>query len=260
MRESTTPVASRGRDRSCAWCAGPIPAGARRDAVCCSKRCRQARHRFTTGVGVAPLVSAGTPRRLGYADPPYPGRARRYYGDHPDYAGEVDHAELVASLSADYDAWALSTAADALQDVLAVCPPGVRVAAWHRGARPHKTATGPINAWEPVIYGGRFRRAHQVDASCPTSSTRRGEQLDPSCGSARRVDSFVFAPAARTTDPGRVVGAKPAAFWRWVFELLGATPADSFVDVFPASGGGSRAWDVWCGGDASRLATVGHDA
>lgn len=256
----TTDVAPRGRDASCSWCGGPIPAGMRRDAVCCSKRCRQARHRFTAAVGVAPLIDAGAPRRLAYADPPYPGRARRYYGDHPDYAGEVDHAELVASLTADYDAWALSTAADALQDVLAVCPPGVRVAAWHRGARPHKTATGPINAWEPVIYGGQFRRAHQVDASGRSSTTRRAEQLDPSCKYPRRVDSFVFAPAARTTDPARVVGAKPAAFWRWVFELLGATPADSFVDVFPASGGGSRAWDVWCSGDASRLATVGSDA
>ena len=216
---------------------------------------------------MAPMVGAGVPRRLAYADPPYPGRARRYYGDHPDYAGEVDHAELVASLSADYDAWALSTAADALQDVLAVCPPGVRVAAWHRGARPHRSATGPINAWEPVIYGGQFRRAHQVDASAlamrdasgRSSATRRGEQLDPSRGSSRRVDSFVFAPAARTTDPDRVIGAKPAAFWGWVFDLLGATPIDSFTDVFPASGAGTRAWDVWCG-NASRLAAVGSDA
>lgn len=208
---------------------------------------------------MAPPAVAGVPRRLAYADPPYPGRARRYYGDHPDYAGEVDHAELVASLAAEYDAWALSTAADALQDVLVVCPPGVRVAAWHRGARPHRSATGPINAWEPVIYGGQFRRAHQVDASSRSSTTRRGEQLDLSRGSSRRVDSFVFAPAARTTDPDRVVGAKPAAFWGWMFDLIGATPIDSFTDVFPASGGGARAWDVWCG-NASRLTVVGGDA
>ena len=39
--------------RECAWCRGPIPATLRRDAVCCSVRCRQARHRFTTGAGVA---------------------------------------------------------------------------------------------------------------------------------------------------------------------------------------------------------------
>jgi hypothetical protein len=31
--------------RACAWCKGPIPVTARRDAVCCSIRCRQARRR-----------------------------------------------------------------------------------------------------------------------------------------------------------------------------------------------------------------------
>ena len=37
----------------CAWCEQPIPAKARRDAVCCSVRCRQARHRFLRSVGRA---------------------------------------------------------------------------------------------------------------------------------------------------------------------------------------------------------------
>ena len=35
-----------------AWCDGPIPARARRDAVCCSVRCRQARHRFVRTAGL----------------------------------------------------------------------------------------------------------------------------------------------------------------------------------------------------------------
>lgn len=109
--------------RVCAWCGGPIPAGARRDALCCSVRCRQARHRFTRAVGRA--VAGGRPLRLAYADPPYPGLARRYYAEHPDFAGEVDHAALIRRLST-YDGWALSTSAAALQSVLASCPPGVR--------------------------------------------------------------------------------------------------------------------------------------
>jgi hypothetical protein len=29
--------------------------------------------------------------KIAYADPPYPGQAKKHYGDHPDYAGEVDH-------------------------------------------------------------------------------------------------------------------------------------------------------------------------
>jgi len=39
--------------RLCAWCDGPIPAKAWLDAVCCSVRCHQARHRFLrTGAGL----------------------------------------------------------------------------------------------------------------------------------------------------------------------------------------------------------------
>ena len=139
--------------RVCAWCSGPIPAAARRDAVCCSVRCRQARHRFLSTVGRA-AVAAGRPLRLAYADPPYPGNARLYRG-HRDYAGEVDHAALIRRLGP-YDGWALSTSAAALPAVLALCPPGVRVAAWHRGERP-TASSRPLNAWEPVIYhGGRL--------------------------------------------------------------------------------------------------------
>ena len=69
--------------------------------------------------------------RFGYADPPYPGMSRKYYdGD------EVDHAELVATLDRDYpDGWALSTASSTLQEVLALCPAGVRVCCWVKGTR-----------------------------------------------------------------------------------------------------------------------------
>ena len=49
----------------------------------------------------------------------------------------------------------------------------------------------------------------------------------------------------RITDLGRVVGAKSAAFCRWVFDLLGAEPQDTFTDLFPGSGGVKRAWDVF---------------
>ena len=109
-----------GRRRVCAWCTGPIPDRARRDAICCSVRCRQARHRFLRAAGQAGPVAGGRPRRLAYADPPYPGKARRYRG-HPDYAGEVDHAALIRRL-AGYDGWALSTSAEALPGVLAAVP------------------------------------------------------------------------------------------------------------------------------------------
>ena len=193
----------------CAWCDGPIPVRARRDAVCCSVRCRQARHRFLRAVGRAEAVGPGRSLRLAYADPPYPGKAR-LYRDHPDYGGEVDHAALIGRLAA-YDGWALSTSAEALPAVLALCPPGVRVAAWHRGERPTRSRW-PLHGWEPVIYCG-------------------GRQL---MTGARRADSIVCGVAPLATLPGRVIGAKPAAVCRWIFDLLGAAPGDSLDDLFPA--------------------------
>ena len=61
------PDASRGSGatrRLCAWCSGPIPARARRDAICCGVRCRQARHRFLRATGPAGPVAGGRLLRL----------------------------------------------------------------------------------------------------------------------------------------------------------------------------------------------------
>lgn len=41
--------------------------------------------------------------KFAYADPPYPGQARKHYGSHPDFGGEVDHSDLIAQLERDYD-------------------------------------------------------------------------------------------------------------------------------------------------------------
>ncbi|ROS57191.1 hypothetical protein EDF21_0846 [Frigoribacterium sp. PhB118] len=262
--------------RTCDWCHGPIPEASRRDAVTCSKRCRQARHRFNADVGLGVARGHGRRLKLAYADPPYPGLSRRYYGTHPDFDGEVDHAALVASLLP-YDGWALSTSSSALQFVLSLCPPDVRVAAWVKGERP-TVARGPLNSWEPVIFrGGRVALsssdtsrltavrhdaslsgpndasraaagdASRVDGNDASSPGRHDASLsgpDDTSG-ARRVDSLVGAARARTTDPGRVVGAKPAIFCRWIFDLLGAEPGDEFTDVFPGSGGVARAWQTF---------------
>jgi hypothetical protein len=52
--------------------------------------------------------------RFAYADPPYPGQSKRLYGSHLDYAGEVDHADLIGRLGSGYpDGWALSTSVEA---------------------------------------------------------------------------------------------------------------------------------------------------
>src|SRR5450756_2486683 len=113
---------------------------------------------------------------------------------------------------------------------LALCPPGARVAAWHRGERPARSRW-PLNAWEPVIYHG-------------------GRRADPSRGDAlekRRVDSLVCGVSPLTTLPSRVTGTKPAAFCRWGFDLLGAEPGDTLDDLFPGSGVVTRAWAAYTG-------------
>lgn len=163
-----------------------------------------------------------------YADPPYPGLARRYYG-----TAEVDHAALVSRLQR-FDAWALSTAADSLPWLLELCREAgigdVLVGAWFRGERPG-AATLPRSAWEPVIYCG-------------------ARPLDPSPRARRDALTLIARP--RLTDPAREIGQKPAGFWWWLFELMGARAGDTFEDLFPASGGGARAWEAWTR-EASRL-------
>lgn len=139
-----------------------------------------------------------------------------------------------------------STSAAALPAVLALCPAGVRVAAWHRGERP-AASRRPLNAWEPVIYhGGR-----------PADPSRSNDPLQ-----SRRVDSLVHGVSPLTTLPSRVTGTKPAAFCRWVFELLGAAPGDELDDLFPGSGVVGRAWAAYAGSPGERDASTGsaHDA
>ncbi len=157
---------------------------------------------------------------------------RLLYRDHPDYGGEVDHAALIERLAV-YDGWALSTSAEALPAVLAVCPAGVRVAAWHRGERPTRSRW-PLHAWEPVLYCG-------------------GRQL---VTGARRADSLVCGVGPLDALPGRVIGAKPAAVCRWIFTLLGAALGDTLDDLFPGSGAVGRAWAAYTGGDPSLPATA----
>ena len=154
--------------------------------------------------------------RFAYADPPYPGTARKYYGREETYAGEVDHAALVSSLQASYaDGWALSTSAKALRDVLPLCPEGARVAAWSKPHAPSPNTYGPHNCWEPVIVvGGRRRRPG--------------------------VSDVLIALPAR--GGGTLPGRKPVKFCAWLFALLGMQPGDELVDLFPGSGIVGAAW------------------
>ena len=159
--------------------------------------------------------------RFAYADPPYPGQARKHYSKHPDYAGEVDHAALIARLVSEYpDGWALSTSSPALQDVLALCPRGVRVGPWVKPFASFKRGVNPAYAWEPVIFmGGRKR-----------------ERTEPT------VRDWV---SCNITLKRGLVGAKPYVFCAWLFYLLGVRPQDTLDDLFPGSNAVTLALDKY---------------
>jgi hypothetical protein len=178
----------------------------------CSKKCRQTAFRSRQLAVVEDL--GDTPMRLRYADPPYPGMSRKYYGDQPSYAGEVDHAALLSRMEG-FDGWALSTSAKTLKYVLSLCPPDVRIAAW---GKPHGVSSktrGAHNAWEPIIYKpARLRQPGFPD--------------------------FLTALPAR--GGGTLPGRKPLAFCAFLFRLLGASPVDELDDVFPGTGIVGRAF------------------
>lgn len=234
--------------RFCGWCRAAIDAR-RIDARWCSKACRQAAHRAKfRGVARARATShSSEPRHIAYADPPYPGKAHLYEG-HPDYAGEVDHRDLIRRLSCSYDGWALSTSAAALPMVLAECVAqdlhDVRVAAWAKGrARPHATAR-VLNAWEPVVW-------------IPARMVAPAGQRD---GLPQVEDALIgVASRRRSTLPTAVIGMKPPAFCYWIFDLLAAVPGDTFDDLYPGSGLVSWCWREYASHADPRATPVAPD-
>ena len=198
---------------ACAWCRYEL-ATTRRDARFCSKRCRQAAFRVRRQT--VALERTTTPLRIAYADPPYPGLAKRYYGNEPTYGGEVDHRELVESLRTSFDGWALSTSRKALRDVLPLCPPETIVAPWCKPIGVSSRTAGAHNTWEPLLV-------------VPARRLRPG------------VRDWLSAQPARDHDD--LMGAKPPTFVVWMLRLLGAIPGlDELVDLYPGTGIVGRVW------------------
>ena len=195
----------------CLWCRQPRPA-TERSSKWCSKKCRQTAWRFRK-LTVA-RVPEDRPIRLAYADPPYPGLSKKYYGKEQSFAGEVDHRALVSRL-ATYDGWALSTSRRALRDILPLCPPEIIVCPWIKSHH-QPVSLGPGNAHEYVlVVPGRLRQPGPKD--CFEGAVARGGDSN-------------------------LIGRKPIRFVHWMFELLGASPVDLFEDLYPGSGIVGRCW------------------
>lgn len=152
--------------------------------------------------------------RVAYADPPYIGQAKRHYA-----CAEVDHAALIANLQSEFpDGWALSASSVSLRQILPLCPPDVRVAAWVKPFCAFKKGVRPCYGWEPVI----FRGGRNVNPPVPEKG---GKQITPKD----------FIAESITLRKG-LVGAKPVAVCRWILALLNVQFGDQVIDLFPGTG------------------------
>jgi hypothetical protein len=165
--------------------------------------------------------------RIAYADPPYPGCAH-LYKDHPDYAGEVDHYELILKLlHGGYDAWCLHTSSVALPFVvLALVEAGCfaneyRIMAWVKPFAAFKRNVPIAYAWEPVLV--KAGRKPVVK----TGMTYRDWCSEP------------------ITLKRGLTGAKPEAVCHWLFEVMGCHRDDELYDLYPGTGAVTRAWETW---------------
>lgn len=171
--------------------------------------------------------------KLCIADPPYLGRAHRYYGvggyangygkgradEHPaasEWDTQERHIQLVHDLDAQFDAWAIAMTVHSIgayaSAVTLDSRSGYRFAAW---VRPRSNPSGSriATSWEPVLL-------HVPDQ-------RRGYGTGPN------VPDHLTAPPDRLN----FMGAKPRAWTRWVLDLLGYNPdEDTITDLFPGSG------------------------
>ena len=170
---------------------------------------------------------------LAIADPPYLGRAKRWYGaggcgdgrgrnqadNHPDAAiwdNPETHQELLTELLARYDGFAIAMSVHSLSTYLDITGTdsrnGFRVCVWHK---PSAITSGSriTNNFEPVLI--------------KVPDSRRGW-----ASNAARVSDVLVA------NPPKVNfrGAKPALWTKWVLDLMGYTDGDTVDDLFVGSG------------------------
>lgn len=171
--------------------------------------------------------------RLCIADPPYLGRAVRWYGaggcgdgygtsqadNHPEahvWDDPQTHRDLVDQLQTHFDGWAIAMSVHSLSTYLSVVDTdsrnGIRVCVWHK---PSAITSGNriTNHWEPVLV--------------KVPEGRRGW----ASGKTRMKDVM-------SCNPPKVNfrGAKPTAWTEWVLDLMGYEQTDEVVDLFEGSG------------------------
>jgi hypothetical protein len=174
--------------------------------------------------------------KLAIADPPYLGRANRWYGDgsgdgygkgradyHPEASKWDDpqaHIDLVKKLEAEYDGWAIALTVHSLSTYMKVIETdsrnGIRVMSW---IKPIAIPSGSriATSWEPVIVR--------------VPEGRRGHN------SGERIKDHLVANPGR----GNFRGAKPDEWTKWVLDAMGHRDGDTVDDLFYGSGAVTQA-------------------
>jgi hypothetical protein len=186
--------------------------------------------------------------KIGYADPPYIGCAH-LYREHPDFAGEVDHAQLIDRLQSEFDGWVLHASATAKS--MAVLAPrvektGARWCSWRKGFAAFKKNVPVAYAWEPVIIKAgrkpvvskRLVMRDWIETEGDTLYLHDWEQVRHFLGNDVKCSI--------TLQRG-LTGAKPEPVVHWAVELVASRPEDELSDLFPGTGAVSRAWKSWQG-------------
>jgi hypothetical protein len=170
--------------------------------------------------------------KLAIADPPYLGRAERWYGvdgcgnghgigkadEHPEAAIWDDpqaHIDLVRQLEVEFDGWAIALSVHSLSTYMQAIHTdsrnGIRVMSW---IKPSSVPSGNriASTWEPVI----------VKVPAERRSHGKGRSMK---------DHLVVNPLR-----SGFVGAKPPAWTEWVLDAMGYREGDEIVDLFNGSG------------------------
>lgn len=168
--------------------------------------------------------------RLCIADPPYLGRANRWYGSgcgHGKGQGKADyhpnaqlwdrpetHQELVRELERDFDGWAIAMSVHSLSTYLSVVETdsrnGIRVLSW---IKPKAVPSGSRikTSWEPVLVR--------------IPKERKGYDIGV------KTNDYLIADVENKG----FIGAKPEAWTHWLLDVLGYQQGDEVVDKFRGS-------------------------
>jgi hypothetical protein len=119
---------------------------------------------------------------------------------------------LIDRLNWDYsDGWALSLSSTSLWQLLPLCPPDVRVAAWVKPFAAFKANVRNAYTWEPVLLrGGRISSRD----GAPVTRDHLAESIALQKG---------------------LIGAKPATFCQWILNMLGYIEGDQVDDLYPGT-------------------------